>query len=480
VGDRKLNVTRSIKRQVIVSVVLVAVCSFFATAATYVLAVKLVPHGQDQETYVSAGAALAQRLGVAVLSPSHAVEFVRVLPPARVLYQVMDASGKPLYGSVTQPLYSSRQAVLRHLNTNALSGDMGLLGAHISKLLPVTDVSGRLAGAIYMSWVVGFNPLGVYPNWLKGIISLLLISSPILYMWLFTILFAKRFSKNINQSLQTLIQAAQKIRQHELDFVIDYQGGNELGQLLHAFEEMRVDLKEALLSQWRLEEERSEMLAAISHDLRTPVTIIQGHAEMLLEQSTLTDTTKRYADTIFRNAKRVVRLLGDFHTVTDIDSPNFSLAPECVDFATYIRQQMSEYEGAAKERDLRLTLAIQEKRSHPVAVFVDCDRLAQVCDNLMANALRFTPAGGRIAWQVVITDASATVTLHDSGPGFQGDMQRVFRKFYQEDASRTVGKEHAGLGLYIAKVLVEKHGGSITARNHPEGGAVLTFVIAFV
>lgn len=337
-----------------------------------------------------------------------------------------------------------------------------------------SDVKGHLVEAAHFQLRSSIGTMSRFPTWLINSIIILLIFTPFIYIGLFTYLFAWRFSKGISSPIKTLVQAVRKIQAHDLDFQIDYQGNNEIGQLLNVFNEMRLDLKNSLMRQWSLEEERREMLLAISHDLRTPVTIIQGHAEMLMELQGPPESVNRYAEAILRNSSRIVRLLADFRTLTDIEGPQFVLSPIPVNLVDFFDEKLSEYEGMAIGASIELKHTITDQRNTIGKVSIDVDRLAQVIDNLMSNAFRYTPKGGFITWTVYVNEHELFVCLKDSGRGFNPhELHKVFRKFYRGDASRSKVSGHAGLGLYIVKELVERQSGRISAYNDSVGGGAV-------
>ncbi len=469
---------RSIKSQVILSVVLIAICSILATFFTYIVVSRLLPAHEQSVEYATEAQALMKKLGVSVMSPTNQRAFEKVLPLPWAKYQVMTATGQPLYGSESRRLFSSKAAVVRALNVRSVVDQGGLFRASEWMLSPILNARGNLVGAVYEEYPLRVRFSTLDPSWLQGTIMLLLLATPFIFIGLFTYLFARRLSKNVNKPIALLIQAAQKIQQRDLDFRIEYQGQNELGQLVNAFEDMRQGLRDSLIRQWALEDERRNMLSAISHDVRTPITIISGHAEMLQEIEDIPAHARKYADAILRNAKRVARLMSDFHAVTDVDSPHFVLRPVAVDIPAFVSQKAVEYDAWAEKEGVQIKLSLTDARGQTPSMRVDSDRLAQIVDNIVGNAIRFTPQGGVIDWRVTIADDEIYMSIHDSGAGFHpGDVDKVFRKFYQGDASRSSGKEHSGLGLYIVQALIEKHGGTVRVRNDVNGGGVVEFSI---
>lgn len=144
--------------------------------------------------------------------------------------------------------------------------------------------------------------------WIKPFLIAVLLS-PFFYIILFTWLFAKRFAGHIGKLVNMLIEAAGKIKEKDLDFRLDYAADNELGRLCEAFDEMKNALKESLTTQWRAEQERQEMVAALAHDLQTPLSAILGYAEALLEGKEDRQKGEKYLQVIKENANKGAKLI---------------------------------------------------------------------------------------------------------------------------------------------------------------------------
>ncbi len=476
----------------ILSVILIGVCSFAATLATYILAAHLGVFA-GQQRVMQKGAkleALVRAQGAAVLNRRSERSLTKAFPRTLGVYEVMRPDGTPLYGSETHRLYDSAQSVARNLNIENVQPVRGMIGGTVTRLTPVLGASGALVGAVYYAF--SFHPFGGNTDFFRVSLVIVMLMTPFFFIGLFTYLFSRRLSRKVNGPVQALMRAIQKIQARDLDFVVEEKSDNELGDLLEAFEKMRQDLKEALLRQWALEEERRELLAAISHDVRTPLTMIRGHAELLDEMDELPSTAARYAETILRNVDRVTHLMSDFHTVAELERGQFAIRPRLVALREFLGAKVDEYQTWAAAEAIRVDLsygdvpggvnAVDESellsRGGTGLVMMDPDRFAQILDNLIANALRFTPRHGQIHLSVEQREDGLSVRVQDSGRGFMaGDESKVFRKFYQSDPSRTEGEHHRGLGLYIVKTLVEACGGTIAAWNAPTGGAIVEFFL---
>ncbi len=309
------------------------------------------------------------------------------------------------------------------------------------------------------------------------------ICIPILCLVFYTLLFSRSLGRDIKKPLEELYKAVERLSNKDLDSCIDINccRSNEIFDLIQAFEEMRCKLKESLIREWQLEQDRRDMVSAITHDLRTPLAIISGHIEVL-QEGLITDQSKMntYLDIIEQNVIRAKRLIDDMNSLTEIDNDSFWLNLREVDITEFLRIKIEEYKILAADRAVNIEANIVDNRDTSNLVYIDTQRLSQVFDNMIGNSMRFTPKEGSILIEARIEDHSALFTISDSGIGFSDrDLKNLFKKFYKGDSSRSKEKGHSGLGLYIAKSIIEKFEGKITAYNLPQGGAGLDFSITY-
>ncbi len=468
----------SLKGQVIVTLLLILLSSWLATVLTFggmMLWGRLTGSSyHDLERQISQFTA---QQGVQLLNVSDKRNLERVLHG--LPYQVVNDQGQILYGSIQTPILHSRIDLVQRMNTTEIHGRLFyILQFTITRYLPVFDHNGGLHGALIVRYTVnGFPTRPSVQGWMS-FFSFLIPLLPFLYFCLFSYVFAKWFGKRINKPLQVLMKGAQRIQQQDLDFEIEPTGPNEIRQVLVAFENMRAALKDSLVRQWQMEEERRHMIASISHDLRTPLTIIQGHVESLLDGAMKRpERLERYLQTVMHNTKRVIQLIEDMQKVTEVEKPDFSLNPIPVDVRNYLIEWTRDFELLTSRASIKLNVHIADYRHEATTMAIDPERISQVLDNIASNSIRFTPPDGVITIRIEIAEHTVTVEISDTGKGFsKTDLEHMFDRFYQGDASRSeIG--HSGLGLYTAKTLVEKHGGTITAGNNPEGGAYVRFTI---
>ncbi len=400
-------------------------------------------------------------------------ELEEQIPLEGMDYQVLDKHGELLYGSTSKSYIQNEKDLFDSLNQNLYMGN------NIVQFYPVYSQNGDFLGAIgfrYKLTLAASNPqLGLIIV-LLGFVAFI---CPFMYFSLFSLLIGKKFSKQMEKPFHSLMEGVKKVQNHDLDFtLVEFKTVKELQQLVAAFEEMRVALKVSLERQWQIEEERKEMVAAIAHDLRTPLTIIHGHVEGLLDGGVKDkERLERYLQAIFTSTERAVQLMNQLNTVSIIDHPQFSIEYRLVNVEEFIKNKSNEYDILCAEKNIFFITSTNIESSH-FNVNMDPQRISQVLDNIIINSIRHTPKNGTIEWKTTTNGDTITFDITDNGPGFQNDnTERVFTKFHREDQSRTGTGAHFGLGLYIAYIIVKKHHGTISAQNRPEGGACIKVTI---
>lgn len=257
------------------------------------------------------------------------------------------------------------------------------------------------------------------------------------------------------------------------DRVVEAHGApirNDQGQAIGAVAVLR-DVTELRQSE-RL---RRELTANVSHELRTPLTSIKGFAETLLDGAMRDEETcRRFLTIIDSEADRLVKLVDDLLDLSRLESKRATLELKPVDLAELVPQAVDKLRPLAESSGLVLHQAVP---GH-IVVAADADRLEQVLTNLIDNAIKYTPPGGRVEVRVQPTDGEVEVAVVDTGRGIRPeDLPHVFERFYRADRSRTRGSGGTGLGLAIAKHIVEAHGGRISVYSRLDEGTTFTFTL---
>lgn len=222
----------------------------------------------------------------------------------------------------------------------------------------------------------------------------------------------------------------------------------------------------------RLEAVRRDFVANVSHELKTPLTSISGYAETLVHDSADSDTTRRFLGVILANARRMQRLVDDLLDLSRIESGGWQPEPEPLDTMAAGREVLGLFADRAVSRQVTLDLAVAPGAE---TLHADADALRQVLTNLLDNALRHTPPGGRIEVGAARGQGGVRLSVHDTGSGIGADhLPRIFERFYRADPARSRQEGGTGLGLSIVKHLVEAHGGEVSAESELGAGTTVT------
>ena len=271
-------------------------------------------------------------------------------------------------------------------------------------------------------------------------------------------------ARSLIKPLQEITRATQAVAQGDLKQQVPVRSDDELGKLATSFNQMSADLAQS-------RDLRRQMTADIAHDLRTPLSLILGHAEALSD-GVLPPTPETF-DVIHDEARRLNRLVEDLRLLSLAEAGELSFAVRPVQPQSLLERTVVAHTPAAQQKQVELLL---DAPADLPDVEVDPDRLAQVLDNLVSNALRYTPENGRIQLTAQQTPTGIQLRVQDSGPGMDAaDLAHVFDRFYRGDKSRQRHDGGSGLGLAIARSIVESHNGRIWAESTLGDGA--TFII---
>jgi two-component system, OmpR family, sensor kinase len=267
--------------------------------------------------------------------------------------------------------------------------------------------------------------------------------------------------------LRALEMAAGRLGAGHLDARAPAQGRDEIARVAAAFNHMAEDLEartDALQISDRL---RRQMLADISHELRTPLTTMRGYLDTLDMPEIVLDEDKRrrYVETARRETIRLERIVADL-----LDLARFENGVAAIETRVVAVERVLTGVARRYERDAAAAQVTIRTRVDPTAdqIVADPDRLDQAIGNLVANALRHTPPGGTIDLDAEAVSGGCQLTVIDSGSGIAPEhVAHVFERFYKVDSSRTSGQAGSGLGLSIAKAIIERHGGTIAVTSQP-------------
>jgi signal transduction histidine kinase len=212
---------------------------------------------------------------------------------------------------------------------------------------------------------------------------------------------------------------------------------------------------------------KDEFVALISHDLRTPLTSIMGYLELTLADGDLTDDQRGYLEIVDRNADRLLRLVNDLLFVARLEAGQLDLNPSELDLAAIVRQSVLEAEPRAAAKRIALSC----RAADVPTLRADKGRIFQLLDNLVSNAIKFTPEGGDVEVSVGRMNGAVQLEVADTGIGVDvKEQQQLFERFFRARTASQRQIPGTGLGLYIARAIVEAHGGSISVDSEPGRG----------
>jgi signal transduction histidine kinase len=281
-----------------------------------------------------------------------------------------------------------------------------------------------------------------------------------------------------HRRLHTLEQAARALGAGRTDVRAAEGGGDEVSSLAHEFNRMADDLSARAAALAASDRARRQLLADVSHELMTPLAAIRGYTETLsMPEVPLEPQTRlRYLGIISDETQKLESLIGDLLDLARLEGGGGTLAIEGVPVKELFRRIADRHGPAIRDR--RITLEI-DVRPPTLTVRADGDKLEQALQNLAANALRHTPEGGRVRLAAEAAADGTRLAVRDTGPGIPPEhLPHIFERFYKADASRSASAlAGSGLGLSIVQAIVERHGGTVTASNAPEGGATFEITI---
>ena len=300
---------------------------------------------------------------------------------------------------------------------------------------------------------------------LLAILDLLPTVTPPIYSAFCIIAAALLFYKNkLKKPLAELRAASEKIANNDLDFSIDYDSNDELGQLCASFEIMRTTLADNFSKMWRQVEERKALNAAFAHDLRTPLTVLKGYNEML--QASENPQTQETAAIMGKHISRMESYVSSMSNLRRMEDaqPEYKL----IDLQTVASSLYDSAKIVCAKNGKELIL----QNDMPVSqLSLDGAFVSQVSNNLISNAVRYARTAVTISF--ALRDNGLLLSVSDDGKGFdKNGLQKATSPYYTEESNHS---EHFGLGLYICKLLCEHHNGYLQIRNTVNGANVSAY-----
>lgn len=274
---------------------------------------------------------------------------------------------------------------------------------------------------------------------------------------------------SMRRPLEDLVEASGQLAGGDLDARVEVGGLSETATLGAAFNEMAEELQRRAGERDQLDRMKDEFVLTASHELRSPLTSVQGFAELLLlEREKLSPKQAETVEVILDNTRHLVRLLNDLLDLARSDAGRLTIKPVPTDTAPLVEEAVRTMRAQFDGRDQRLELEVEPDLPQ---IEADRDRIRQVLVNLLTNANEYCPEGAGIEVKAGRNGADVEIDVRDDGPGIpEEQLVHIFERFSRGDAGETQRVGGTGLGLAISKSLVELHGGTIGAEStHGEG-----------
>lgn len=276
------------------------------------------------------------------------------------------------------------------------------------------------------------------------------------------------YRNKLKEPIEELHRASQMIAEDELEFHISYVNKDELGQLCNEFERMRAQLEQNNKTVWRSIEDEKALRAAIAHDIRSPLSVLKGYQEMLLEFVPNETIDKEKISEMLQEGMRQIERMNSFietiRKMTKLEERELHFTD--TNIATLGTQIQNEVQMLAKDSGKFYIVQMdKEERS----VCIDIDLILEVVENLFSNALRYARENVKIVVSADINEM--LITVMDDGNGFQEDWDTVTKAFFHSNPQDSL--QHFGMGMYISRIYCERHGGKLLTGNNEQGGALV-------
>ncbi|WP_369435911.1 HAMP domain-containing sensor histidine kinase [Lysinibacillus fusiformis] len=286
---------------------------------------------------------------------------------------------------------------------------------------------------------------------------------------------AIHFGRRLKKKMMGLQDAIKKIQHQNLDFTIAPSGIREIDDIASSFGHMKDALHSSLKQQWELEQSRREQITALAHDIKTPLTIIRGNAELL--QDTQQDATQRaYNDYILKNTIVIEHFTKELMDLSKMEKITVHEKTAIITEA-FLADVENQMKALSCEKSLQVCM---RKEKLPEFIAINKESFYRAILNVIVNAVEYTPFNGKVTLSVQGTSDAVRFIVTDNGHGFSPkDVKEATKQFYRGDSSRNTGNHH-GMGLYIAQSIVQNHGGTLLIANDiATGGGKVTLTIPF-
>ena len=347
-----------------------------------------------------------------------------------------------------------------NISTNRSNSDNVFNAPVITVGMPVI-INGNIEGAVFVHKMLGDlndSMVGMYRQILFAALMAIVVAVILIYF----------MAKSILKPLKQVTKATKQLARGNFDVRLAISSRDEIGDLADTFNSVAEDLG-------KYENTRRGFVANVSHELRSPLTSMQGLVQGILDGTIPRDQQENYLNVVLDETKRLNYLINDLLDLSQIESGKLAFELKNIDVNELIRRCLITFESKISAKDIEVEVEIKDEKQF---VSADENRIKQVMMNLIDNAVKFTPEGGTIKIFTSETSASIFVNVNNSGAAIEAeDLPYVFERFYKADKSHTRTQEGTGLGLSIVKKILVGHGQNIWVKSTPKDGTTFTFTL---
>ncbi len=344
-----------------------------------------------------------------------------------------------------------------------------LLGSTLKKDLlargvPIMVMGEQVGTVLVMGTPIGFTGLTLEEEFLGSVRSYTIGAA--VGTILVGALLGMYMGKRLTRPISSLVTASEHLSKRNLSYRVDIETDDEIGDLARSFNKMAENLEQN-------EKLRKNLLADVAHELRTPISIMRANLEAI--QAGVIEADEEVILNLNDEILRMSRLVNDLQELSLAEAGELVLHKLPTDVGTWAKAIARSLQAEAAVKEIKLNTEIEENL--PV-LNLDQNRMDQVIQNLLNNAIRYTPEGGQIFFSVSKKDSKVWIQVRDRGPGIkEDDLPHIFNRFYRGEKSRTRSEGGMGLGLAIAKGFVEAHRGIISAESELDKGTTFFIVL---
>jgi len=322
-------------------------------------------------------------------------------------------------------------------------------------------LDNQIVGSVFVH-----KTLSTVSDSLANVYKLVILSA--LIMSLFAAVLCYFFSRNMLRPLTHVSNAARELAKGNFDVRVDISSKDEIGELAATFNHVAEDLG-------KYENTRRSFVANVSHELRSPLTSMQGLVQGVIDGAIKDDQKEYYLNVVLSETKRLNLLINDLLDLARMESGTFPMNIVSTDINELVRRTIITFESKISSSKIDVDIELEDDKN---MVFADADRITQVLVNLIDNAVKFTPQGGKLTIKTYGEKGLVYVSVKNTGtPMPKEDIPYVFERFYKADKSRNRETQGTGLGLSIAKRILDQHGQSIWVTSDEVNGTEFVFTL---